>query len=281
VIPYIHLPDGHIGPIPIHVFGILVATGVYIGISLARWRAKKVGVDAVVLESFITWMLACGFIGAHVLDVVFYHPDVLRTRWYSIFFLWESLSSFGGFIGAFTGILLWKRFKGKGQALLPLADVILAVFPISWIFGRAGCAIVHDHPGMYTSASNPLAVAYPDGPKYDLGMLEMMFAVVVSLICVILWRRKTRVGTYVVLTTLLYAPVRFVMDFLRIRDGGDADIRYVGLTMAQWSCVALFLLGLSILVKIVRNPPQVVQAPEAETAPQKKRKGKRKSAAPA
>jgi phosphatidylglycerol:prolipoprotein diacylglycerol transferase len=279
VIPYIHLPDAHLGPIPIHVFGILVATGVYIGISLARWRAKKLGLDAATLESFITWMLAAGFIGAHVLDVIFYHPEVLKTRPYSILFLWESLSSFGGFIGAFTGILLWKRFRGKGVALLPMADCILSVFPISWIFGRAGCAIVHDHPGMYTSATNPLAVAYPDGPKYDLGLLEMMFAVVLSIIVASLWRRKTRVGLYVVLTSMLYAPVRFAMDFLRIRDGGDADIRYVGLTMAQWSCVALFLLGGSVLVKMLRTPP----APPVEEHPTKpaKKKGKRKAEAPA
>ena len=57
MIPYIHVPDLHIGPLPLHPFGILVATGVLVGSSVATHRARTLGYDLVKLNSFVTWML--------------------------------------------------------------------------------------------------------------------------------------------------------------------------------------------------------------------------------
>src|SRR5262249_23719079 len=177
VLPYIHLPELNLGPIPIHWFGILVATGVLIGIWITRRRAKFMGVDPIKLESLINWMLLCGFVLSHVLDSIFYHPDELVRRPWSILFVWEGLSSFGRFVGALTGIFLWKHYKsrfdplthppkGKGSpkkvaapvapekpSLLPYADLVLSAFPVAWIFGRMGCSVVHDHKGHAAPAS--------------------------------------------------------------------------------------------------------------------------------
>jgi phosphatidylglycerol---prolipoprotein diacylglyceryl transferase len=119
VLPYIDLPELKLGPIPIHWFGILVATAVLVGISLARWRAPRHGLDRDRLESFINWMLVGGFLGAHVFDSLFYHPgEVLRRPW-SLLFIWEGLSSFGGFLGALIGVLLWRRTRHDGGPILP------------------------------------------------------------------------------------------------------------------------------------------------------------------
>ena len=43
-------------------------------------------------------MLIAGFMGGHMLDEIFYHPQELVKRPWSLFFLWEGLSSFGGFV---------------------------------------------------------------------------------------------------------------------------------------------------------------------------------------
>ncbi len=111
MIPYIHVPDLHLGPLTLHPFGLLVATGVIIGTALATKRARRLGLDLDRLNSFITWMLAGGFIGGHMLDEIFYHPSEIVHRWYSLFMLWEGLSSFGGFTGGLIGVLLWKYFE--------------------------------------------------------------------------------------------------------------------------------------------------------------------------
>jgi phosphatidylglycerol---prolipoprotein diacylglyceryl transferase len=254
MLPYIDLPVLHLGPVPLQWFGILVVLGIWVGTLLARWRAKRLGLALPALESFITWMLVAGFVSAHVLDTIFYHPaEVLRRPW-SLLFVWEGLSSYGGFIGAVIGGLLWKRYRGKGQSIFAMTDVIMSVFPIAWIFGRMGCAVVHDHPGRLAPPDSWLAVAYPGGARYDLGLLEMFLAVAISIVCVALWRIRTRVGTYVALTAILYAPVRFYMDFFRIDDPVSGDPRYGGLTPAQWACVAVFVYGVVVAVKVITSP---------------------------
>jgi phosphatidylglycerol:prolipoprotein diacylglycerol transferase len=320
MIPYIHVPDLKIGPLTLHPFGLLVATGVILGTYLATRRARQRGLDLEKLNSFITWMLVGGFLGGHMLDQIFYHwPEFVKRPW-SIFLLYEGLSSFGGFIGAFIGITLWKfyetgplaRVPGIGftiprfrkreltMPILPFADVILSVFPVAWVFGRSGCSVVHDHPGMKAAAGSLLAVAFgrperieklvrlgslPDGtadflelrwgnaPQFDLGLLEMMFTVILATMLALTWRKKLATGSYVAATALCYAPVRFAMDFIRVRDVDQADPRYGSLTPAQWMCVVLFLFGVGMVIHVRRlkasgcDPMDLVSLPRDEPLP--------------
>ena len=93
MIPYIHVPDLHVGPLPLHPFGILVATGVLVGTSITTRRAQNLGYDVVKLNSFVTWMLVSAFLLSHVLDSIFYHWDeVVRAPW-SLLLPWTGLSS--------------------------------------------------------------------------------------------------------------------------------------------------------------------------------------------
>ena len=121
------------------------------------------------------------------------------------------------------------------------------MFPVAWVFGRSGCSVVHDHPGMKATAGTLLAVAFGrperiqkilsvgtgdlelrwgNAPQFDLGLLEMMFTVVLATLLALTWRKKLTTGSYVAATALCYAPVRFAMDFLRVRDVDQADPRY-------------------------------------------------------
>jgi len=292
LIPYIHVPDLKLGPLTLHPFGLLVATGVIVGTWLATRRAKQRGMDLRKLNSFITWMLVAGFMGGHMFVEIFYHPSELwpKGAWtwekgpWSILWLWQGLSSFGGFLGALIGIILWKFFdstpwvvlgpitipkffkRKMAMPIMPLADLILSVYPVAWIFGRSGCSVVHDHPGAKATADSLLAVAYGRGPiteygpiqfimgnapQYDLGMLEMMFTCIIAFFFAITWRKKLPTGSYIIATAFAYAPVRFVMDFFRITEGDSADIRYGTLTFAQYCCLALLVFG-GVMIAVVR-----------------------------
>jgi phosphatidylglycerol:prolipoprotein diacylglycerol transferase len=280
MIPYIYVPDLHIGPIPLHPFGLLVATGVLTGTSVTTRRARSFGYDVNQLNSFVTWMLVAAFLLSHVLDSLFYHWDeVVKSPW-SLLLPWTGLSSFGGFLGAVVGIVLWKylvidevwpKVRSRPAHILPFADLVASVLPIGWAFGRAGCATVHDHKGARTTADTLLAVAYPlhpgDGsvvkigfvelitghdPRFDLGFLELLFTVVLATCFALTWRRRLPTGTYLIVTALAYAPVRFAMDFLRVPEREGGDTRYAGLTPAQWSCMVLFVFGLAMIPYVRR-----------------------------
>ncbi len=295
MIPYIKVPDIPLpGGLKLHPFGILVATAVLIGSSLAVRRAKKQGYDVIALNSFITWMLIGGFVGGHVFDQLFYHWDEVVRRPQSLLFLWEGLSSFGGFSGALIGVFLWKHFdfvKGLGiarlrpsRSIFAYVDLILAIFPVAWIFGRSGCSVVHDHPGARALGNTMFAVAYPfagphapwrpedikkielvwgNYPRYDLGLLELMFTIVLAACFVLTWNRKLPVGAYIVASAFAYAPVRFAMDFLRVPDGKEGgDTRHGGLTFAQWECIALLAIGVGSLLFMKRMKDKGVDLAE-------------------
>lgn len=68
-------------------------------------------------------------------------------------------------------------------------------------------------------------------------------------------RKHRRVtGFYCALLPIVYAPVRFFLDFLRATPLEGGDVRYANLTPAQWSSIVMLLIGVAIWRYIVRNP---------------------------
>lgn len=299
MIPYIHVPSLDLGVVKVHPFGVLVALAVLVGTSLAKWRAAKLELDLLKLRSFTTWMLVAGFIGGHVLDGLLYRPRVVLENPLWLLEIWNGQGSYGGFAGALLGVLLWRYLDVTGaklhgratpEPILGFADLVLSVFPVAWTLGRMGCSLAHDHPGVRASEHALLAVGYgptrpedvvalPLGielrfghaPRFDLGLLEMLFAAGLACAFAISWRWKLPRGCYVAATALSYAPARFVLDSLRARDIAGADARYLALTPAQWACIALFAFGLSVTVWMVRaaragSPPRSSRPPAPASA---------------
>jgi phosphatidylglycerol:prolipoprotein diacylglycerol transferase len=229
----------HIGKLSIHAFGILVATGIVVGSKLTKKRGRELGLVDENIDSMIFSTLLVGFILAHLFDVFAYQTFGSRPSFWDIVNPISGFSSFGGFAGALIGLYVWCRVKK--QPIMPYADSLAYGLAIGWMFGRLGCFTAHDHPGRHTSFF--LAVRYPDGARHDLGLDEAIWAAGVAILFAVLRRHKRPLGTYVTLLTLLYAPVRFFLDFLRATDVAEADPRYAGLTPAQWGCIAVLATG--------------------------------------
>ncbi|HEY3356733.1 MAG TPA: prolipoprotein diacylglyceryl transferase family protein [Polyangia bacterium] len=251
MLPYIQIPDIPLGPITLHPFGILVATAVLLGYWLARRRTKKVGLDDLVLTAAVNWGLLGGFAMAHIFEVLAYHPEDLRQDPLVILKFWAGLSSFGGFIGgALVAIVVLAI---KRAAILRYIDALSWAFAPAWIFGRLGCTVAHDHPGRLTNFV--LAVRYPDGPRFDLGLYEVPVAILITAVLWLLGRRERAPGTLVGTMAVLYGLARFGLDFLRATDLRYNDPRYFGLTPAQYGCLALVALGSVLLARAALHRP--------------------------
>lgn len=260
-LPYIDLKPLTIPGIglKLHPFGALVATGVMVGSALAVRRAVARGLSRQKFESLVTHCLIFGFVLSHVLDEIMYRPKEVLAHPENLLFVWKGISSYGGFIGGMVGAFVWRhRFK---ERLLPYADQITAVFPVSWIFGRAGCATAHDHIGRLSSS--PLAVAFPGGARFDLGLLEMLITIPLAAFMLFYASKPRRAGQVTGLLCMIYAPIRYPLDALRATDISGADARYVGLTPGQWLSVGLFAVGALLFVR-AKNEPVVDVVPVSE-----------------
>lgn len=268
LIPYITLPEIPLSfllhvpilgdlfnaahPPSIKPFGALVALGVWLGSIVALRHARERGVDEKKMNEFIFWVVGLGFVGGHMLDAIFYHPDQVAKNPLYLFMLWDGLSSYGGFIGAIIGALAYRHFKK--EKILAFCEMVCSAFPLAWVFGRAGCAVVHDHPGRLSDAW--FAVRYPSPSgigyegRFDLGLYEMLLTIPLAVAFALLWRRRRYGnGFFIGVMCIAYAPVRFFLDFLRVEEGtmGGADPRYGGLTPAQWASFGLLALGVYFL----------------------------------
>jgi phosphatidylglycerol:prolipoprotein diacylglycerol transferase len=220
--------------LPIHMFGVLVFAAIALGSWATHRRAGALGLDEERVRQMIGYALIFGFISSHLFDVLAYQKNASLLDWLNPL---GGLSSYGGFAGGLVGMLVWcQRFS---QPRLPYADALAFGMAPGWTVGRLGCFAAHDHPGLLTRF--PLAVSYPDGARHDLGLDEALFAFLVTLVFVALSRRNRPAGFYVALICLLYAPVRFVLDYLRV---GDA--RYLGLTPAQYASLAVLGVGICL-----------------------------------
>jgi phosphatidylglycerol---prolipoprotein diacylglyceryl transferase len=243
----ITIPGTQIGLQP---FGVLVAIGVLAGMRLSEWHGERVGLRKEVVSDLATHVVIIGFILGHVFDMVLYYPEKIAEKPWELLMIWTSLSSYGGFFGAVVGGFYW-RWKRK-LPLFPVLDQIAFGLPLGWLFGRLGCFVVHDHPGSITDF--PLAVdnfAYNGvvGPRHDLGFYEVLWSAVVVPLFLWLDRKPRPYGFYLGWICVLYAPVRFGLDFLR-----EADRTYDGLTPGHYSSVVTLGLGVWCFYLTYRRP---------------------------
>ncbi|MEM9193607.1 MAG: prolipoprotein diacylglyceryl transferase family protein [Myxococcota bacterium] len=192
--------------------------------------------------------------------------------------IYLGLSSYGGFIGTALGLIVW-RFR-RGIPMIPIAHAGLFGMPFGWLFGRMGCFVTHDHPGRVSDFFLAVDNYNLQGqPRHDLGLYEVIWCVFCCTVFLILARKKPRRGVFAGLICVLYAPVRFGLDFLRATPADGGDVRYAGLTPGQFGSIGLLLLGLGIFWFIFTRPeiqvPPHARWPEEDPEEEKKRAGER------
>jgi phosphatidylglycerol:prolipoprotein diacylglycerol transferase len=244
-----------IGTIPIDPWATLVCLGFVAGLEVSRYRGVQLGLDVRdIVDGAVVTVLTGFFIG-HVFTVFAYYPERLSTDGiWAILRVWQGFSSTGGFIGAIIGSVIMFKYVRKVDYWRH-ADVITYGFPVGWFLGRVGCGVVHDHIGRLTKF--PLAMEFPNshfaaGIRHELGLYEAAYMLPIALLFMILGKQDRQPGFFLALFALLYAPLRFCLDFLRNYDLSYQDARYLGLTPAQYGMVLMFMAG-ALLMSHLRN----------------------------
>ena len=244
MIPYLHVPPLKLGPFTIEPFGIFVALGIFLAARLLTTQAERQKLDANALQDYAPWGVGAGIVAGHLLHLLAYHPEELSKSPFQLLKVWDGLSSFGGLLGGILAAVVY--FRVKKLRFRDYADAFaLAVTP-GWAVARLGCFAVHDHPGVRTDFF--LAVAFPGGARHDLGMYDALYLFTLTGLLWALRRSDAMRGKLLPLLSLLYACGRFFFDTLRATDLSYVDARYLGLTPAQYGCMALVLFGLYGLV---------------------------------
>jgi len=245
MIPWFQIQSISIGFLKLNVWGILVSLGFFAGMVVSYFEFKKRKLETKRILDLAFWIILAAMIGGRLLYVVEHVSQYVNAP-LDILKLWQGgMSIYGGFFGAtFAGIIYLKKHK---LDLWQYADAIIFSLPLGLFIGRIGCFLIHDHPGIKTNFF--LGVAYPDAVRHDLGLYLSLNGLVLFLIFLILRRKEWFSGFYAAIFAVWYGMARFLLDFLRAQDVVGADIRYFGLTLAQYLSIILFVAGTYLFYK--------------------------------
>ncbi len=247
-LPYLAPPQLKLGSAVLTAFDLMVVAAVVSGVLIVVRRAEKLGWERERTLRLTLWMVLLGGIGSHLAAVIFYRPQLVLKDPLILLQLWGSMSSFGGIAGGILGGIWVARRMGLTRAeTLRYFDLVAYAFPFAWIFGRAGCSLAHDHVGVLSRSF--LAVDFPGGARFDLGLLELLYTLPLAALFFWLGRKPRANGLYLGLFFTLYGPVRFFLDMLRA-----GDVRYLGWTPGQYGSVIATLLGAASLFILYKRP---------------------------
>ena len=246
-----------------NVWSFAVPAAIISGYWFALRRSREAGIDTKEFESAMEWAVGGGLVISHMVEILLYQPQRLQEGWWTLFKFWDGLSSYGGFFGAVFSLTIFYLVLRRRRWWLE-ADLIIQGLILGWIFGRFGCTVSGDHPGSHTTL--PFAFKYPDGPRHNLGLYEMVFTLVILFPAnLLLHRKKPPVGGYLAMNCLLYGAGRFGLDFLRATDRTDMDPRYFGLTLGHYCSLGIFVFGLivAVLAKARKLEPAPIKPGDA------------------
>jgi hypothetical protein len=201
VIPYVELPPIDAGPLTLHWPMLFWAVGLAVHYCLFLWwlRIQKDANARLGSELYLT-ILVCSLAGGWAMGWI-RSPGSPGVR------------IVDGVVWGIAGSLAYGWFRGLAIRWYAIyLDAIAAALPAGAILMRLGCAIEHAHAGIHSNGPRWLAVEYPDGSRWDLAVLEMVFFLLLAPVMAgsrgLLWR-----GPFVCLT---YGVFRLATTPLRI-----------------------------------------------------------------
>jgi len=227
MVPYFPQPVVHLGPLQIHAFGVLAAIAVIVGGRSILMRAHRKNIPAEEMFRLCFWVYIAAMLGAYLSKgIIDDFPAVLSDP-ARILRVPQGVRSVGGITAGFLAAVVWCRIRGLSlfQSMRRM-DIIAYSLPIAWMIGRLGCALAHDHKGF--SSTSWLAVNFPEGPRWDLGLIEFLF--LAGMVIAFRWldRRPRSPGFFFGLYGVVYGAFRIWLDTLHMQPmrfyGGIAGV---------------------------------------------------------
>jgi prolipoprotein diacylglyceryl transferase len=249
-----------IGPLRLHLYGLMIALGVGAAVWLAqrRWTAR--GGEPGTMAAIAVWGVPAGLIGARLYSVITSWQVDTGGHWYKVFAIWDGgLGIWGGILcGVIFGVIGAMR---KGIDWRAALDCVTPGLALAQAVGRWGNYFNQELYGRPSGLPWAVKIDHPvvPGHVYPPGTTfqpTFLYECGWDLICVgllLLAERHFRIrkGYLVALYAALYTFGRFWIEYLRI----DEAHRYWGLRLNDWTSIVVFAVSVVVLVTRGRADP--------------------------
>lgn len=214
-----------LGPIEVHWYGVIIALGIYIAVTLADKEATRKGYRKDFIIDLVMWVLPIAFLGARLYYVVF-NLDYYLAHPGEIIQIWNGgIAIYGGLLaGAATAYWFCKK---EGVSFALFLDIAAPVVLLAQAMGRWGNFINQEAHGGAVSRAFLESLFLPNwiieqmninGVYYQPTFLyESVWSAIGVVILLVLRRRKhlLRVGDIAIIYTMWYSFGRFFIEGLR------------------------------------------------------------------
>ncbi len=273
--------------LPLHTYGLMIATGFISAIVVAQREARRRGLDAERIGDLAFWILVAALVGSRVYFIAVNAADYFgENAWMTlhgariprVLALWEGgLVFYGGFIAA--TLAAWWYMRRARMEFLPYADALIPSVALGHFFGRLGCfaagccwGAVSDPHLPWAARFPPASLAYqsfaarpnaaallsPDRlttlPVHPTQLYEAFGELALFAVLVLWVRPRKRFDGQVLAAWLVaYAVLRSVVELFR----GDVERGVVaGLGVGQWTSLVILAAGAAVWVIGRRSAPR-------------------------
>ena len=246
--------------IPIYSYGVMVAAGFLFGSWYVSAQAKKSGEDPAKALDLVFYILIASIFGSRLLYILTTDWELLFKNPLAIFKIWEGgLVFYGGFIASLLAAIWY--FKKHRLPAWKYCDFFAPAVALGHALGRQGCFLAGCCYGKALLDKTWYSVVFPAGvdslappgiPLYPTQLMESAgeFFIFLGLNSVL--KRKKFDGQVICLYMIIYAILRFSLEFVR----GDFDRGFVfgtGLSTSQFIAAILFAMGTILYLYRMRN----------------------------
>jgi len=244
-----------IGPASVRWYGLAYLLAFACFIILGRLRARhrpELGWNAQSVDDILFYGIFGVIVGARLGEVLFFQPVYYFAHPAEIFAVWNGgLSFHGGFLGVL--VAMWVYGHRHGRGFWEITDFIAPMIPIGLAFGRIGNFINGELWGRPMSEALPWAMRYPwvdDLPRHP-SQLYQAFGEGLLLFILLWWFASRPRPPQMVSGVFLvgYGVLRFIAEFFRNPDPGIFSELGLGWTTAQWLCLPMIVIGISLIVR--------------------------------
>ncbi len=245
-----------LGPIQIYWYGVIIATGLFLGLYIATKEAERLKLHKDLIVDLIVFAAPIAIIFARIYYVIFEWDRYANGPLWKVFAIWEGgIAIHGALIGSILTAIVYARIKK--QSFWQLADIIAPSLILGQAIGRWGNFINQEaHGGPISTQTYESFHQYlPDfimnqmcieGIMYHPTFLyESLWNLIIFASLLIIRRFNPIRGHLFLYYLMMYSVGRFFIEGMR-----TDSLMNLGLKQAQ--LISIIIIVVSIIIMIYR-----------------------------
>lgn len=227
-------------------YGLLFATGFFLGFQIMRWVFLREEKSLNTLDRIFVYMVLGALVGARLGHCLFYDPAYYLANPLSILKIWEGgLASHGGTVGMLVAMYFYAK-QTDNISFYWLLDRMTLPISLGSFFIRTGNFFNSEIIGIPTTVPWAIIFSRVDNlPRHPAQLYEAVVYFLLFIILFIIYKKngeKIKHGFMMGLLMVIIFGSRFFIEFIKMPQESFEPL--LGLNMGQWLSIPFVILGI-------------------------------------